>query len=289
MRFISPLRARRALLVLASSSALASGASAAGLSGVCPDGSMFIVQQEYQIPCRGGKVVDANDMPPIRPEYMPTPYTWQVYNQRKNPNNPYNLLEAVEQVRGMAETGVALTPAGAGLAGGGTAPAPAVSSAPPVGRAPVAPLNLGLADDELRGLYQIVELRQDAVPAQIGRRTADGRGVFKVAFAHSHAFEERIQQAWASRGGLDGPVLLFTANSKQAEDFFANFTFVQRHLTFQPDRESPRQLGVLQGRLGALDAGELVLGYIVLPDTFDLGTDVDIYWNDRHTAARFGQ
>jgi hypothetical protein len=287
MRFISPLRARRALLLLTASSTLASGASAAGLSGVCPDGSMFIVQQAYQIPCRDGKVVDANDMPPIRPEYMPTPYTWQVYNQRNNPNNPYNLLEAADQVRGMAQTGVPLTPAGAELAG--SAPAPAVSSGPPPGRAPVGPLDLGLADDELRGLYQIVELRQESAPAHIGRRTADGRGVFKVAFAHSRAFEERIQQAWSSRGGLDGPVLLFTANSKQAEDFFANFTFVQRHLTFQPDRESPRQLGVLQGRLGALDAGELVLGYVVLPDTFDLGSDVDIYWNDRHTAVRFGQ
>jgi hypothetical protein len=285
MRFISPSRARHALLLLASSGALASGASAAGLTGVCPDGSMFIVQQESQIPCREGKVVDAQDMPPIRPEYLPTPYTWQIWNQRNNPNNPYNLLEAAEQVRAMPGAGTAPTRGGAGTGGANT---PSVASGPPAGRTPVAPLDLGLADDELRGLYQIVELHQETAPARIGRRTADGRGVFQVAFAHSRAFEERIQQAWASRGGLDGPVLVFTANSKQPEDFFANFTFVQRHLTFQPDRETPRQLGILQGRLGSLDAGEVVLGYIVLPDTFDLGGEIDVYWNDRHTVARFG-
>jgi hypothetical protein len=82
-------------------------------------------------------------------------------------------------------------------------------------------------------------------------------------------------------------VLLFSAISKQPEEFFANFTFVQDHLTFQPDATSARQLGILQGRLGPLEANELVLGYVVLPEQMDLSSELDIYWNDRLVTSRF--
>ncbi len=106
--------------------------------------------------------------------------------------------------------------------------------------------------------------------------------------ARSRAFEGRLQQAWQSRGGIGAPVLLFTAHSKRAEDFWANLTFVQGHLTYQPDSANARQLGILQGRLGALDAGEVVLGYVVLPKSWDLEQPLDVYWNDRHMGATFG-
>jgi hypothetical protein len=154
--------------------------------------------------------------------------------------------------------------------------------------ATVAPLDLGLADQELRDLFQIVQLSQEYTPASFARETADGRGIFTVSLAHSGAFENRLRDAWASRGGLTGGrVLLFTALSKQPEEFFANFTFVQDHLTFQPDAGSARQLGILQGRLGPLQANELVLGYVVLPEQIELSADLDIYWNDRRITPRF--
>ena len=38
-------------------------------------------------------------MPPIRPRYLPTPYTWKVYNEAQDPNNPYNLIDAAREVR----------------------------------------------------------------------------------------------------------------------------------------------------------------------------------------------
>jgi hypothetical protein len=152
----------------------------------------------------------------------------------------------------------------------------------------VAPLELGLADQELRDLFQIVQVSQEYVPAFFARDTADGRGVFEVSLAHSAAFEKRLRDVWASRGGLGGSrVLLFSALSKQAEEFYANFTFVQDHLTFQPSSDNARQLGILQGRLGALGANELVLGYVVLPAQIELASDLDIYWNDRRITARF--
>jgi hypothetical protein len=273
-------------------SLLASPPAEASISGICPDGSMYIVQREEQIPCARSKRVEPSEMPPIRPEYMPTPYTWQVWNERHNPNNPYNLIDDARQVRGMdaphpGQTGGPGGPGAAVSAGPGQAPQGAATAAIG-GRAPVAPLDLGLSDQELQDLFLIVELSQERVPARFDRTTADGRGVFQVAMAHSGAFESRLREAWASRGGLGGSrVLLFTAVSKRAEEFFANFTFVQEHLSYQPSADNARQIGILQGRLGSLDANEVVLGYVVLPDTISLAQSLDVYWNDRRTTANF--
>ena len=265
-------------------------AAPAAITGLCPDGSVFIVQSEAAIPCQGAKLVTPDEVPPMRPEYLPSPYTWQVYNQSRSPNNPYNLIDAARQIRAMESGGNPPT-APPAVSGG----PPAVSSGAPTEEVPeavslatIAPLDLGLADQELRDLFQIVQLSQEYTPASFARETADGRGLFSVSLAHSGAFENRLRDAWASRGGLaGGRVLLFTALSKQAEEFFANFTFVQDHLTFQPDAASARQLGILQGRLGPLQANELVLGYVVLPDQIDLSDELDIYWNDRRITPRF--
>ena len=139
-------------------------------------------------------------------------------------------------------------------------------------------LVLGLSPQELRDLHLIVELSQDRRPVGLKRTTADGQGVFQVAWAHSHAFEQRLQEAWASRGGLGSQrVVVFTALSKRPERFHANFTFVQDHVSYQPDAANPRQLGILQGHLGPLDADEAVLGYVILPESLDLAGPLDIY------------
>jgi hypothetical protein len=246
---------------------------------VCPDGSIYIVQDARQIPCADAKAVAPDEVPPIRPDYLPTPYTWKVWNERHNPNNPYNVIDAARQVRGLE----APPPA----PGVGNAPTnQQATAAPPT--PPNAPLPLGLSDDELRDLFQIVELSQERSPARLARETAGGQGVFEVRFARSAAFEERLRERFAARGGLPtAGALLFAARSVAPEEFYASFTFLQEHLTYQPDATDARQLGVLQGRLGALAAGEVVLGYITLPPNFDPAAELDIYWDDRHTTVRF--
>jgi hypothetical protein len=127
------------------------------------------------------------------------------------------------------------------------------------------------------------------VPARFERETAAGNGVSRVAFAHSRAFEQRLLAAQDARGGRAGDqVLLFTARSNRPQEFWPNFTFVQESLTFQPDASNDHQLGVLQGHLGQLTEGEVVLGYIVLPSAMNLdASQLEIYWDDRHTTARF--
>jgi hypothetical protein len=262
--------------------ALAAGGAAAAYTGVCPDGSIYIVQDVRQIPCRDAKAVDTHEVPPIRPEYLPTPYTWKVWNDRHSANNPYNVIDAARQVRELESA----PPGADGTSAVGPAPAPQAAQA----GAASGPVPLGLAEQELRDLFQIVELSQERAPARLARETAGGQGVFEVAFAHSAAFDELLREAWAARGGLPtGGVLLFTARSVQAEEFYASFTFLQGHLSYQPDATDARQLGVLQGRLGALAAGEVVLGYVSLPPNFDLARELDVYWDDRHVAVSFGR
>jgi hypothetical protein len=260
------------------------GPGHAAITGICPDGSVFIVQTPDAIPCPDAKRVDPHEVPPMRPEYLPKPYTWEVYNQSANPNNPYNMIDAARQVRS--------------LRGGAPAPSiaetPAVSSGPPsagtrvAGNAgpPRSPVSLGLRDDELRDLFLIIELSQERADASFDKQTADGREAFRVALAHSVAFQARLQGAYGT-GLQNAPVLLFSAVAKRSEPFHANFTFSQGHLAFHPDASDPLQLGVLQGHLGGLESGEVTVGYLVLPERMDLRQPIDLYWNDRRKTVTF--
>src|SRR5215475_8749804 len=83
---------RRCLSAALGALALAAPAGAA-ISGVCPDGSIFIVQNSDAIPCREAKRVDPQDLPPLQPELLPRPYGWERFNRLADPNNPYNLVD----------------------------------------------------------------------------------------------------------------------------------------------------------------------------------------------------
>jgi hypothetical protein len=283
----------RRLARAASAAALlvAASAGAESISGVCPDGSIFIVQSAAAIPCREARRVEPERMPPIKPHYLPRPYAWEVFQARQDPNNPYNL---VEPGAGEPAAAAAATAASAGAAPqGGAAPPPSpppeVAAAPAPAAKPAATpaAELALTNDEIRDLVTIVELSQERAPATIAEPEA-GDPAMLLRLARSQAFEARVRDAWAAAGApASGPVLLFAAEARAASDFYPNLTFAQGHVAYYPDPADGRQIGILRGRQGELAAGELALGYVVLPVGADLGQPIDVYWNDRRITAVF--
>ena len=287
-RDASPSQRLGTLLVTVGLS-LATAADAGSITGVCPDGSIFIVRNPASIPCRDARRIEPHQVPPMRPENLPRSYLWDVYHEKQNENNPYNLVDRAAKVRsslakgGSAPPDEGLAPSDGPEAAHGAAP-PQVASAPPSRPATPAPAKpeLGLTDGELRDLFYLVEVSQQSAPATFATE-AGGQEALRVSFAHSQAFEARVRSATS----VDGRVVLFTVQPNQHDTFRPNFTFVQGQTSFHPQSSDARQLGVLVGRLGELNKDDLVLGYAVLPGTIDIARSVDLYWDDRRLAVTF--
>lgn len=266
--------------------------ASAAITGVCPDGSMYIVPRAELIPCRDSKRVEPNDMPPIRPQNLPRPYGWEVFNRSKDPNNAYNVIDAGRAVRDVdrpepvheadvARGAPGSEPAPEVALGYASESLPAVSAPPPY----AGPPDLALAPEEVRDLGLIVEYSQQRAPAMLVRGGA-GSEAMVLRIAQSTSFEARLRDA-AQRAGttIEGPVVLFSAKCMESESFHANLTFVQGHVAFHPETGAGMQLGVIDGHLGELGPGEGVLGFVVLPDHMDLSQPMDIYWDDRQVTA----
>jgi len=256
---------------------------AASITGVCPDGSIFIVQRAVSIPCRGAKAVDPIDLPPLRPEFLPRPYGWDVFNRRNDPNNPYNLIRSApidEPVAVRKQHPKAVQPdervaTRTEFVTESTPPAPTPAASP---RA----TPLGLARGEIRDLVMIVDLSQQRAPATLTSHDSGGR----LQLALSPAFESRLYERFAEGGrSTSGKVVLFSADTQQAGSFYGNLTFVQGHIAYQPDSSNPFQLGLVQGSMGELAVDQPVVGYVVLPEHMDVSQPIDIYWNDLQTTA----
>ncbi len=288
-----------ALVALALRAALPHPAAAASISGVCPDGSIFIVQRAEAIPCRDSKVVEPHDVPPLKPEMLPRPYGWEALQRRQDPNNPYNAVDAAPSLRrpGAREARTPRAPRRAPVpppapseASGELAPrsAPvAVAARPPAPRA-AAEAAPRFSEQERRDLRTIIELAQGRVPATFEPDRVGPTGAVTLRLARSRAFEPRLRAQWDGRGGLPpGPVLLFAADAAGAGAFHGKLTFVQDQVTFTPDAGRPSEIGVIDGALGSLAPGQSILGYARLPEQIDVTRPLDVYWNDRLLTATF--
>jgi hypothetical protein len=157
--------------------------------------------------------------------------------------------------------------------------------APELPRPEATPVALALSNDEIRDLVAIVELSQERAPATLDLPDANSPGI-TLRLARSNAFEGRLRDAFSAAGlPVAGPVLVFAAEARASTAFYANLTFAQGHVAYHPDPEDRGQLGLLRGRQGDLAAGEIALGYVVLPQGTDLAEPMDIYWNDRRITA----
>ena len=287
---LSPSTLLRLTAALGTVAVLASD-DAHAISGVCPDGSIFIVQRSDAIPCRGAKRVAPADIPPVKPEFLPRPYGWEVFNRETDPNNPYNLVE-VGRAQALPEVGPpppspppeAAVAAGTPAVAAG-APVPVPVPAPTSGSVP-AGLGLELNASDLEHLRAIIAVSQDRAPATFVQRGDDGPRGVTLRLAHSSAFAQRVGQALAGRGAAEGRIVVFHAEAREPDAFFGNLTFVQGHMAFHPDQSDATQFGLLEGALGTLEPGQAVLGYAVLPAELDLAQPVDVYWDDQLFTAQ---
>jgi hypothetical protein len=241
--------------------------------GLCPDGSAFIVRRTEDIPCSRAKLVEPSEMPPMRPELLPRPFPWLVDQQARNPNNPYNLIEAAEAVRDMHSDEVRTSPERTQAT-----PEPP----PPTGLA--ASNGPALPPDELEALVELVELRQDIAPALIRAEDAIGRGRMEVRFAYSHSLEG-VMLEWLGRDRSQSRVAIFAARALEAGEFYPSFFFLQDAEGFRPDPATPSEVGFLLGAGGPLELGAIRLGYVVLPARFQPERPIECWWNDRRVEA----
>ena len=251
-------------------------AQAESLSGVCPDGSFFIVQSRASVPCDRARLVDPADLPPIRPQLLPRPYTWYVDQQARDPNNPYNLLEAAEKIREARTLRPAARP--------GSTTRPTRSREPGTAAAPsVSPPRF--EEDELRDLVRLVEMRQQVASAELTIEDLRGGASLRILMAHSRAFESILLES-LSLDPEERHVIAFVVSAPGEQmEFHPNFFVVQGSRTFRPDPADPRELGLLVGSPGAIPARSLALGYMIVPAAFDPAEPMELWWNDRSVGA----
>ena len=214
---------------------------------------------------------------------MPRPYGWERFNRLSDPNNPYNLVDSASAaaprrrppsrrlVRAVCVRDAPAVPARTADAGRRARAAGAAARG----------LELALTPGDVADLDQIVALSQSYAPAVVSRYGADGERTALLELARSAGFEQRVHALLAAQGEAPpGPVVLFRAEARAAGAIHGNLTFVQGHVAFHPDPAKPEQLGVLDGALGELAAGQRVLGYAVLPAHLDPSAA------DRHLLGR---
>jgi hypothetical protein len=243
------------------------------------------VQSRESVPCANPHFADPDQLPPVRPYLLPRPYQWYVDQEARNPNNPYNLVETARQIR-EARQGQAAAQSGEAAHAPATQPAPtATRNAPTQAPAPVtsaAPL-VALADDELRDLVRLIALRQQDSPAQIEIK-AQGQDQLRIALAYSGAFEAYALAA-LGRDPSTSRVLVWSAQALRPTQFRPNFFVVQSGRTFRPDPQNPAEIAYLLGGPGEIPSGEMAVGYLVVPASFDPAHQLEIFWNDRSVAS----
>jgi hypothetical protein len=162
---------------------------------------MFIVQRAESVPCRDAKAVEPSDVPPMKPEYLPRPYGWEVFYRKNDPNNPYNLIHAQppeppapvhrnQDERAEPRRSREQPVNEAGAPGRSTFQ----SGAAPVARSGerIDGSALDLVDTEVEDLALIVELSQRGAPAAFTDDGSQGR----VRLARSLAFEGECESTW---------------------------------------------------------------------------------------------
>ena len=129
-------------------------------------------------------------------------------------------------------------------------------------------------------MVKLIALRQSLAPATLEVKDARGNDHLHIRFAHADSFEAHVLESLGSDPS-EHRVLAFYARATSEADFQPNFLVVQDGRTFRPDKRDSSEVALLVGEAGTIEAGLLVMGYIVIPAQFNPARPIEIYWNDR--------
>jgi hypothetical protein len=267
---------RGALLILGVGALTAAPALAhAGVVAACGDGSVILAKRWDDVNCAGAIEGAPDDVPPIGSGKKPRPIAWanflreqeELQRASRRPPVPVNRVKkrapAVSAVRDESEDRYR-----------STRPSRAYSRP-----------SLRLTAEERRDLSLLVELSQRSTPAVL-EHTRTGAGTAVMQIAHSRAFEAHLHARQRAAGDYRfGPILVFSLEPAGTDLRAAPLSFVQGGPGFSPNVDNPRDFGWIgEGDTRGKSKGRR-LGYIVLPESFEVSRPLAVFWGDAVVAT----
>ncbi len=265
----------------------------AGVIAVCADGSIMIAKKWADVNCAGAIEVAPDDVPPIGSGIRPRSIAWANFLREQE-----TLRRESERVRSRANRVSGRSPAeptareesldqtrayrNDNAYGNGRAPSRDVARRPSAAMR----ASFTLTADERRDLALLVDLSQRDTPA-ILRNTQNGVTTARLKIAHSRAFEAKLrahQRTVSAR--RSGPVLVFSLEPANADVMDTPLSFVQGGPSFRPNARNSREFGWIDDVEAAPGQRTTRLGYIVLPESFEVSRPLAVFWGDAVVGAR---
>jgi len=249
--------------------------SHAGVVAACGDGSVILAKKWEHVNCVGAIEVAPEDVPPIGSGKKPRPIAWA------------NFLREQEKIQRESQR----TPPRIDRAKNRAPDVSAVRDASE-DRYPSARLrraytrpSLRLTAAERRDLSLLVELSQRSTPAVL-EHTRTGAGTAVMQIAHSRAFEAQLHARQRAAGDYRfGPILVFSLEPGSTDLRTAPLSFVQGGPGFSPNVDDPRDFGWIGESDTRGKAKGKRLGYVVLPESFEVSRPLAVFWGDAVVAT----
>jgi hypothetical protein len=131
----------------------------------------------------------------------------------------------------------------------------------------------------------LVELSQRSTPAVL-EHALEGAGTAVLQIAHYRAFEAQLHARQRAAGDFRfGPVLVFSLEPASTDLRATPLSFVQGGPGFSPNVDDPRDFGWIGEGDSRGQAEGRRLGYIVLPESFEVLRPLAVFWGDAVVAT----
>jgi len=272
----------------------------ASVVAVCADGSIMIAKKWADVNCAGAIEVAPDDVPPIGSGIRPRSIAWASFLREqeamrreserarthasrassRSPVDPTAREEPLDPTRAYRNGNANANGNGNGNGNGRTLSGD-------VARRPSAAMRASftLTADERRDLALLVDLSQRDTPATL-KSIQNGITTARLKIAHSRAFEAKLRahQRTAS-ARRPGPVLVFSLEPANADALDTPLSFVQGGPSFRPNAGNSREFGWIDDVDATTGQRTGRLGYIVLPESFEVSRPLAVFWGDAVVGA----